>query len=364
MKVFVSSVIASFEAFRDAAADAARLLGHDVRRAEDFSARPESPQQTCLAGVRWADVVLLVLGPRYGAVQASGLSATHEEYVEARDRARVLAFIQRGVDFEELQRRFVDEVRRWESGVLTTDFTTPERLRDAVLRGLHDLALAERTGPVDDEEMLGRARRRLPYEHGRTSASLTVVVAGAPRQQILRPAQLESRELEALLSREALFGAEPIFDRSSGTRRSIRDDALVLEQDDRAILLDELGTVSMTQPAVRRDSRGQLGLHVLIEEDAAETIARGLRFAGWVLDEVDAPRRITDVVPVVALRRNHLGMLTRAEYERTPSSVPMSLGDENVEVTLNPPRRPRSAIRLDTLTLAEDLVVLLRRRAR
>jgi len=309
-------------------------------------------------------VVALVLGPRYGLVQASGLSATHEEYREARDRARVLAFIQRGVDFEEPQRRFVDEVRRWESGVFTADFTTPESLRDAVVRGLHDLALAEQAGPVDEEEMLARGRRRVPRDRGHASASLTVVVAGAPRQQILRPAQLESQELEALLSREALFGAQPIFDRSSGTRASIRDEALVLEQDDRAMLLDELGTVSVTQPPMRRDERGHLGLHVLIEEDIAETIARGLRFAGSVLEEVDARGRITDIVPVVALRKNYLGWLTRAEYERNPNSVPMSHRDEDVEVTLNPPRRPRSAIRLDAETLAEDLTVLLRRRAR
>jgi hypothetical protein len=103
---------------------------------------------------------------------------------------------------------------------------------------------------------------------------------------------------------------------------------------------------------------------VLIEEDVSETIARGLRFAGWVLDEVDTRGRITDVVPVVALRRNYLGWLTRAEYEQNPNSVPASLRDEDVEVVLNPPRRPRSAIRLDAQTLAEDLTVLLRRRSR
>ena len=69
-------------------------------RAEDFVASPDTPQRTCLRGVREADVVVLVLGARYGAAQGSGLSATHEEYREAKDRSPVLIFIQTGVDLE------------------------------------------------------------------------------------------------------------------------------------------------------------------------------------------------------------------------------------------------------------------------
>src|SRR6266498_5943032 len=42
--------------------------------------------------------VRLLLGARYGKRQASGLSATNEEYREAKTRCRVLAFVQRDVD--------------------------------------------------------------------------------------------------------------------------------------------------------------------------------------------------------------------------------------------------------------------------
>jgi hypothetical protein len=63
MKVFISSVIAGFEDFRDAAAQAIRTLGHEVIRAEHFGASPETPQRTCLAEVREAEVVILILGP-------------------------------------------------------------------------------------------------------------------------------------------------------------------------------------------------------------------------------------------------------------------------------------------------------------
>jgi len=78
------------EAFRDAAEAAAQVLGHEVIRAEDFAASSSTPQQACLQGAREADVAVLLLGARYGAVQASGLSATQEEYRELRDRSPVI----------------------------------------------------------------------------------------------------------------------------------------------------------------------------------------------------------------------------------------------------------------------------------
>ena len=111
MKVFVSSVISGFEHERDAVERAARTLGHDVIRAEEYPASPESPRRACLAGVREADVVVLLLGRRYGAPQASGISPTHEEYREAKDRSDVLAFVQKGVEYESAQRDFISEVR-------------------------------------------------------------------------------------------------------------------------------------------------------------------------------------------------------------------------------------------------------------
>src|SRR6266403_1353579 len=103
MKVLISSVIRGLEDCRDAAGRAARALRHEVKRAEDFAASTTTPQQACLAGVRWADVVILLLGSRYGDRQASGLAPTHEEYREARDRGQVLVFIQQNANFDSEQ---------------------------------------------------------------------------------------------------------------------------------------------------------------------------------------------------------------------------------------------------------------------
>jgi hypothetical protein len=133
MKVFISSVITGFEAYREAAVRAAKALRHEVKRAEDFTASPATPQQACLAGIRWADVVILLLGARYGAQQGSGLSATHEEYREARERCPVLLFVEQGATAEPAQREFLQEVRAWTTGHFNAPFSDAEgasRCRD------------------------------------------------------------------------------------------------------------------------------------------------------------------------------------------------------------------------------------------
>ncbi len=56
-----------------------------------------------LNGVRQSDFVVMILGENYGTLQPSELSATHEEYREARGRKPVLAFVQQGIHPEPRQ---------------------------------------------------------------------------------------------------------------------------------------------------------------------------------------------------------------------------------------------------------------------
>lgn len=364
MKVFISSVIVGMELYRDAALRAARALRHDARRAEDFGASPESPQQTCLAGVRWADIVILILGPRYGNHQKSGLSATHEEYQEAKGRCSLLAFAQERIEREPSQEAFLREVRDWTTGSYTAAFRTPEDLHDAVIRALHEFELSRAVGPIDDQEMLGRATGLIPEEPGFGQPTVTLVVAGGPRQQILRPVQLEDQKLERMLKREALFGDSPVLDPEFGTTRMVQGDALILQQDHASMLLDQQGTVRIVQPARRDRDRSRMELPVLIEEEVRDLIYHGLRFAGWVLDHIDSLKRISDVVPIVSLQRGGLSWRTRAEHEESPTTVQIPMGPNRIVVNLSPPRRHRAALTQDSAALAEDFTVLLRRKVR
>ena len=159
MKVFISSVISGFEAYREAAARAISSLGYEVVRAENFGASASSPQQACITVAREADLVVLLLGARYGAKHTSGLSATHEEDQEARKHRAVMAFVQEGVEFESDQGDFIREVRKWETGNLTSGFFTEEELRDVVTRELHRHVVSVAARPIDDQSCLGGQKR-------------------------------------------------------------------------------------------------------------------------------------------------------------------------------------------------------------
>src|SRR5712671_6879826 len=129
MKVFISSLITGMDALRSAAREAVLQLGHEPVMAEDLGARPHSPQVTCLSGLRESALMILILGAGYGTKQASGLSATHEEYREARDRCPIIAFVEEGVTRDAEQAAFVREVQSWETGLYRDGFSGPDQLR-------------------------------------------------------------------------------------------------------------------------------------------------------------------------------------------------------------------------------------------
>jgi hypothetical protein len=364
MKVFVSSVIRGLEPYREAATRAARALRHEVKRAEDFAASTVTPQQACLAGVRWADVVILLLGSRYGDRQASGLSPTHEEYREAKERCPVLVFIQKNVDRESEQQNFLQEVQDWSTGHFTASFSDGDDLLDQVTAALRDLELSRAVGPVDESEMLARARTFLPQDRNSHEAMLALVIAVGPKHQIIRPKDLESNEMEEAIAQEVLFGPNKLFDRKFGTKSEIRNDALIIEQEKGSILVDQLGTVRVVLSLDHPKEARRFGLSgVAIKEEVEASIQKILKFAGWVLDRVDSLRRASDVV-IIASLQGAITWRTRAEHERDPHTFPMRPSPEPAVVQLTPARRHRAALTQDTGSIAEDLTVLLGRKMR
>lgn len=363
MKVFISSVIAGFEPYREAAARGVRALGHEVVRAEDFGASPASPQEVCLRGVRDADVIVLIIGDRYGYMQRSGLSATHEEYREARERRSVLVFVQQGVEREPRETEFLHEVQAWSTGHYTAGFFNPEELQAAVTRGVHEFELSRAAGPVDEVEMLSRARALLPPTGATAQPSLHLAVAGGPRQQILRPSELEHPQLKRTIQQEALFGAVPMFDEQKGTRSMIEGHSLLLEQDNTSIRLDELGGISVTMPALSEPERGSYSvIRSLIQEEVEVRLQRGLRFTGWLLDHIDGAKRLSDIVIVVGLfGAGWIPWRTAAEHRASPHQATMGKGNDQIIIQPSPARRSRAALTLDAGRIAEDLSVLLRR---
>jgi hypothetical protein len=364
VRVFISSVISGMEEFRAAARQAAETLGHTVTAAEDFRASPHTPQQVCLGAVRDADVVLLLLGPRYGIPQNSGLSPTHEEYREARGAKAVLAFVQQGVTREPQEEVFLQEVSTWEGGGYREAYDTPAALGAAVTRALHNWELSQQAGPVNEEELASRAAALLPTRsaHAAGVAPLHVVVAGAPTQRVLRPGDLDDEALRRDMQREAVYGDRPVFDPELGVHQPVvHETTLVVAQTNAQITLDEHGNVRVSRPARevgRRTAMG--GLACLIEEDVRERIADSIRYAGWLLDRVDPVHRLSRVA--LACRLAGVGYLpwrTRAEVAASPNAASMGTGAEAAD---SPPVvMARAGLLFDVTKLADDITVRLRR---
>jgi len=93
IRVFVSSVSKGLVPVRKQIIDDLRTAGLDVGAMEHFGAQAEVPLEVCLRDLRKADVVVLIVGPRYGSVLPQGTSYTQAEFREARAAGiPVLAF--------------------------------------------------------------------------------------------------------------------------------------------------------------------------------------------------------------------------------------------------------------------------------
>jgi hypothetical protein len=365
MKVFISSLIGAFEPYRAACRSAITTLRHEPLMAEEFGARPQSPQVACLQGVREADIVVLVLGERYGAAQpGSQVSATHEEYREAKGRKPVIAFVQDGIVPEPQQGAFIKEVQGWEGGLFRGAFKTPDDLRDGVIHALHDHALANVTGPVDPKALTeaALALMRDPDRHSSRGPFLQLGVTGGPVQAILRPAELEAPALADALHQAALFGAHRIFDGRRGVEPELDGAALVLMQDNgNRMRLDEQGSIHL-QLVLRNpnEERRSHGFPALIEETVLAHIQGGLAYVAEALDHIDATQRLAHLAIAARIDAgDHMVWRTQREQDASPNSGTMGFRREDrpaVVVT-----KLRAAIRLDQRRLAEDILVPLRR---
>jgi hypothetical protein len=368
MRIFISSLISGMEPLRRAARNAVTALGHQPIMAEDFGARSSSPQVACLDGIRLADVVVLILCDRYGTVQPSGLSATHEEYREAKGRKPVLAFVQEGITPEPDQVKFISEIQGWESGLFRASFTEPADLQPTITRALHEWELANAVGPLDPENLLARALALIPREQRgyiTSTSSLVVSITGGPTQSILRPAEIEDSALGEELLQAALFGEHRIFNSTRGSSKTLVGHALVLDQESgsASLRLDEQGAILITLP-IERSDKGH-GLPVLIEETVQRQLSAALGYAGGLLERLDPTQRLTHVAIATKIYGGgFLAWQTQREHDSSPNQIRTSISfgnEERAAVHLTPPHRPRAALRLDAGRLVQDLVVLLRR---
>ena len=363
MRVFVSSLIRGHEDWRDATRGAIEALGLQAAMAEDFGASPDPARTECLAAVREADVMVLILGAEYGQPMGSGMSATHQEYREARQSTPVLAFLHAGADPQHDQAAFIREVRDWEDGHYTTSFRDRDDLRDKVLRALYEFRAREDSMPLDADALHERAGDLVPEQAFGGSPTLVLSVASGPTRSVLAPSSLSGDDLRRDLLGEALTGPFAVLSTSAGTEPSLRADAIVFDQRDTAsrVEVHTDGSIVLAQPAMQTRSRLDV-LPSLIEEDIADRIERALGLSAAILEHIDPVQRISHVaIRAVLCGAGHWAWRTRVEQERSPHSVSMSsFPRDRVEAHLTPPVCRRAALRMQSRALADDLTAGLR----
>ncbi len=155
-KVFVSSVISGMSVWRDATREGIASLDHLPVMAEDFPASPATPRGACLAGVARADIVVVLLGRRYGERQVSGHSATDEEVREAKRLGLPILVFLTSPEMEEDQEEFRSRISEWQGGTTFKMCTSPSELQREVVRALRQLENA----PAE-ENAVGTAERNL-----------------------------------------------------------------------------------------------------------------------------------------------------------------------------------------------------------
>lgn len=370
MKIFISSLIGGFEEFRAAARSAINTLRHEAVVAEEFGARPDSPQISCLQGVRSADLVVLILGARYGYPQgSSGVSPTHEEFLEARGRKPILVFVQEDVEREQDQAQFINEVSAWQAGHFRAGFKKADQLRDLVTRAIHDYQLATAAGPLDMAALSAAALHLLPPLQRNSSGSpaLLFSIAAGPLQTILRPAQLEAPALQEAIHQRALFVEPKLFSTSKGVDSRLEGNSLVLDQPQGAkVQIHENGSVFLRLGLNRSKGRARNGFAsvalAVIEEDVLRELSAALAFGAWLLEEIDPTQRVTHVALAASIEASdYMGWRTQAEQDASPNSGTIRASSSQQRPTSSTTTKPRMALKFQAPDLAEDLMVSLRR---
>lgn len=212
LRVFISSVMEGYEAFREAAAESVRRAGCDPVRAEDFPASSMSPRNACLDGVRSADAVVLLLGSRYGWIAPSGISATEEEYDEARrTHKRIFVFLEDIASREPRQEEFVSKVQDYIGGHWRKTYSEPHDLIRLIPEAIRaeDLISAQTSEKVMAEKLMESLSSKPPEAQG--IVWLKIVWGTLRDEEVLDPLLLGDPDFQRTVMRLGHELDPPLF---------------------------------------------------------------------------------------------------------------------------------------------------------
>lgn len=205
--VFISSVQAGFEDVRSAARRGVESFGYQPVMAETSGASAASPQRALLDRVADADIFLLLVGTRYGTRQASGFSATEDEFNEARRRGKPILILRQDGDLEPEQQEFLQRASGgWEEGILYDRFRDANDVGLEVVRALTSLRTQGDRATLEPEAQraaleLAQPVRRTGYGQG--GPLVRVVLVPVLGHELIDAVTLDSPDLPDSIASDA-----------------------------------------------------------------------------------------------------------------------------------------------------------------
>jgi hypothetical protein len=170
-RVFVSSVMAGYEAPRRAAVEAIEAVGAEPVIFERFGGRDSDPEEAYLAEVESSTIYVGLLGERYGRLLPTRYSATHAEYLHAEQHGlRISVWADLDATPEGRQQSFLDEVRQFH---VTGSFRDEDELRQGLEARLRQIAAEDLSPWCKIGRSLFRARQ-ISVGGGRAEIEATI----------------------------------------------------------------------------------------------------------------------------------------------------------------------------------------------
>jgi hypothetical protein len=371
-RVFVSSVVTGFEAYRRAAKEGILAAGGEpILVNEDFPSIPDSSRNACLDAVASSDALALVIGERGGWKAPSGRFVIEEEYDEAVRRGIPLYVFLQDIARDPETDRFAKRVSDYVLGRFRTSFRTPEELREAATKALGTLrsARTRMVGPAITNALKDRSEQS-------QYPTLRLAVGSTREGELVDPLSLFREEFQDEIIKIGTAKPHPIFGLRKEKAAEVKNGSLLITQRDEhsshgsrwesRFVIGESGVIIAETSIGERTESSSYGLSTTMTVQVKDltTAAQSLfQFADGLLGFVDQFLRHRQLEYNVAV--NNLGYRYIVDAApKTGGGVPMRMGGDEPVTAFDSPR----AITRETLSRPdaeiERVVEMLKHRAK
>jgi hypothetical protein len=363
--VFISSLArGEMGAIRASAKAAVESLQMRPVMFETAPASREDPRRALLDELGVCDVLMLLLGAEYGEPTERGVSATEDEFNEARGRGiPVIALVQEVTKSPE-QEAFVRRVRgTWSDGRFAPEFRDASDVGFAVVAALN--AWRQRATTNDQHAAALERTRALAVGSGRAGQSHT----GAKARVVVVPIVRRSI-MDAVMLGEAGLGDDlGMSVRKSGLvrhdmalKQKLTADGVEFEAAD-SRGFEQLRFLVAVDGAILAEGAvsgsGMLGSSVIEGPSVRLVVEQSCAFALSAWEQIDRRDDIREVAATVAIPDASMKVYSDVEFTGNSLSMGSMMGSPAVLVSPNPPRVTRRED-LGSPELVEQLVAEVR----